>query len=430
MATSSAVGNDRYLSEENRESSNAQHSVGHPSVNNADQDATIELPFHGSCPRCHHLHTNTGLRYFCNLKKHLRMKCEHCHHEMFGLGSDSTQTSLASEETLSRQNSWFSIRSSCTNVPRGSTIELDPTRLAQPPQDLGTIAETISLDGRSVISGHRSASSLAAERVPGSGNGGVSRAQSVTITSPSIAEGSVSAIRKGSEGTLEGGNQPQTTTPSQRFRKWKDKISYWIGRIGEWKGTKIEMTLTLGRVSPTVKISRVPTGENPHASICQVKESQPPQVEHATTSVNTSSIHPLQAATADPVDEKPAAEPSDAAVELAEEESHLRVAKRQRISVQRREKTLKKKAMGKPGSTAKLVRNQSAPRPFLITCLVISGEEPKESRVQILLSIKAVPGVLPDMLPLRGRGQTRPQRATVTGAADTATLGAVRQPQL
>ncbi|KAL9607164.1 MAG: hypothetical protein Q9167_007894 [Letrouitia subvulpina] len=50
--------------------------------------------------RCHHLHTNVPLRLPWDPERHLRFPCEHCGHPMFGIGRTSTQTTLASVETV------------------------------------------------------------------------------------------------------------------------------------------------------------------------------------------------------------------------------------------------------------------------------------------------------------------------------------------
>lgn len=59
----------------------------------------FECSFHGSCSKCHHLHTNKVLRLSLDRAKHVRMQCEKCEHQMFGIGRTSTQTTLASVES-------------------------------------------------------------------------------------------------------------------------------------------------------------------------------------------------------------------------------------------------------------------------------------------------------------------------------------------
>ena len=57
------------------------------------------MPFHGSCSRCHHFHTNHLFTFPLDSTIHTRLLCERCSHPMFGLGRVSTQSTLASVES-------------------------------------------------------------------------------------------------------------------------------------------------------------------------------------------------------------------------------------------------------------------------------------------------------------------------------------------
>ena len=94
--------------------SQANHHVGTSPVPHQDVETgdEVELPFHGTCPRCHHLHTGTTIRFPFSQSRHIRFNCERCQHVMFGLGHNSTQTTLASVLTTSGQNT---VRSSSPN---------------------------------------------------------------------------------------------------------------------------------------------------------------------------------------------------------------------------------------------------------------------------------------------------------------------------
>ncbi|KAL9598101.1 MAG: hypothetical protein Q9219_004732 [cf. Caloplaca sp. 3 TL-2023] len=59
----------------------------------------FEIPFHGSCSRCHHFHTNKPLHLPLDTQQHTRFNCDHCEHPIIGIGRTSTQTTLASVET-------------------------------------------------------------------------------------------------------------------------------------------------------------------------------------------------------------------------------------------------------------------------------------------------------------------------------------------
>ncbi|KAL8674028.1 MAG: hypothetical protein Q9168_001560 [Polycauliona sp. 1 TL-2023] len=62
-------------------------------------DQVVEFPIHGSCSRCHHLHTNRTLHLPLDLQQHTRFNCDNCEHPILGIGRTSTQTTLASIET-------------------------------------------------------------------------------------------------------------------------------------------------------------------------------------------------------------------------------------------------------------------------------------------------------------------------------------------
>ena len=120
---------------------------------------TVVLPFHGSCSKCHHLHTNKPLRLSLNFLHHVRLRCDRCDHQMFGFGRTSTQTTLASVESISslqRSNRNSSIlrpspQSVCISPPaeqEETAHQAGPDNLAsQPP--LSTINESLTPAGRS-----------------------------------------------------------------------------------------------------------------------------------------------------------------------------------------------------------------------------------------------------------------------------------------
>lgn len=62
-------------------------------------EANVGIPFHGSCSRCHHFHTNHLFTFPLDSTAHTRLSCERCNHPMFGLGRVSTQNTLASVES-------------------------------------------------------------------------------------------------------------------------------------------------------------------------------------------------------------------------------------------------------------------------------------------------------------------------------------------
>ncbi|KAF4301398.1 hypothetical protein GTA08_BOTSDO11489 [Botryosphaeria dothidea] len=60
---------------------------------------TWDVRFHGSCPRCHHWHNKMTLRLSRLPGVYNGVRCENCSYKWFGLGGNSTHTSLVSQQT-------------------------------------------------------------------------------------------------------------------------------------------------------------------------------------------------------------------------------------------------------------------------------------------------------------------------------------------
>lgn len=60
---------------------------------------TWDVSFHGSCPRCHHWHNKMTLRLSRLPGVYNGVRCEKCSYKWFGLGGNSTHTSLVSQQT-------------------------------------------------------------------------------------------------------------------------------------------------------------------------------------------------------------------------------------------------------------------------------------------------------------------------------------------
>ena len=89
----------------------------------------IGIPIHGSCSRCHHFHINCVVPY--DTTTHTRVRCEQCGHQMFGLGSSTTQYTLASVNT----GTMFLPRSCVEEQPRqagsqGENVAVEDTQNA------------------------------------------------------------------------------------------------------------------------------------------------------------------------------------------------------------------------------------------------------------------------------------------------------------
>lgn len=109
-----------------------EHSTSH-------QETGHEYLFHGSCSRCHHLHSAFKLCLSTNERRHKRYPCENCKVPLFGIGRTSTQSSLASLETVSSLRSSRSRRiavltsiPACSNHVEDISLERrDPSSIVQ-----------------------------------------------------------------------------------------------------------------------------------------------------------------------------------------------------------------------------------------------------------------------------------------------------------
>ena len=87
----------------------------------------IDISVHGSCSRCHHFHINCLVPH--DTTAHTRVRCEQCGHHMFGLGSSTTQYTLASVNT----GTMFPPRGCVEEQPRqagsqGETVAVEDTQ--------------------------------------------------------------------------------------------------------------------------------------------------------------------------------------------------------------------------------------------------------------------------------------------------------------
>ena len=81
-----------------------------------------QIFYHGTCGRCHHLHTARPVEVRED-GSHQRVLCTHCENPLFGLGRNSTQTTLASVLTSS---TWKHETDTSFEVPVGCTTTGDP----------------------------------------------------------------------------------------------------------------------------------------------------------------------------------------------------------------------------------------------------------------------------------------------------------------
>ncbi|KAL8851342.1 MAG: hypothetical protein Q9221_003709 [Calogaya cf. arnoldii] len=110
----------------------------------------LDFPIHGSCSRCHHLHTNKALHLPLDPQQHTRFNCDNCDHPILGIGRTSTQTTLASIETnAAGQRSWLSeaeATSAQAHQPISVPLQSPPLRVDTSGNSgpLSTITEGVS----------------------------------------------------------------------------------------------------------------------------------------------------------------------------------------------------------------------------------------------------------------------------------------------
>lgn len=99
---------------------------------------------HGSCPRCHHWHNKVTLRVSRNPGVFNGIRCEKCAHKWFGIGGNSTHTSLASQETTDNFDESNSVvRSLLLQTMRDMSAVGSPT-LAIVPEDPSSATSPLS----------------------------------------------------------------------------------------------------------------------------------------------------------------------------------------------------------------------------------------------------------------------------------------------
>ncbi|KAL8734612.1 MAG: hypothetical protein Q9181_003146 [Wetmoreana brouardii] len=118
----------------------------------------FEVPIHGSCSsaqfadlsshfvRCHHFHTNKAFALPLDPQSHTRVTCDLCEYPILGIGRTSTQTTLASIETLAGgpQSRQGDVDVAPGQDQRVFSLSTPPPPLRVDTSQLSTITEGIS----------------------------------------------------------------------------------------------------------------------------------------------------------------------------------------------------------------------------------------------------------------------------------------------
>ena len=158
--------------------------TSHPS------ETVVEIPFHGSCSRCHHFHINHQFTFSLDSAIHTRFNCERCNHPIFGLGRASTQNTLASVE------------SGFTFTPRACVDRLSQQQQQQPTLHVETVPGT-SGPGLTTITERRSP---APSRSPSNIRTLTPTPSAASVTNEEVGRGSIK-----NDETIERGPWPKST---------------------------------------------------------------------------------------------------------------------------------------------------------------------------------------------------------------------------
>ena len=118
---------------------------------------TVDIPYHGTCTKCHHFHINHTFSFRIDPGTHTRLCCERCGHVMFGLGGTSIQSSLASVETVDSfktdHSDPYLAPSPLRNVPEKSKESFPPP--AKPESESSDIYQVTSLPPKKLATFNR-----------------------------------------------------------------------------------------------------------------------------------------------------------------------------------------------------------------------------------------------------------------------------------
>lgn len=320
------------------------------------QASTFEIYYHGTCPGCHHWYDKVTIRLFRNIRKHKRFRCTRCKRPLFGLGGNSTQTTLASQETTSRHESWGSALGGSSGFHGCTNMTTDG--------NLGTIAE-LSPSQQSAVSRQPSQRS-AASRHPSNSSLQLPRASSSVHSIQPQPTSLYSAMEDRLAATAGEDLSPKATASAPphlgRFRKIKSNADRLFRKVKEIK-TRISRPLQIGRersrnkqirrYAPNVglvglrrEISSASRQTAVDPVVSSRESSQRASGQPLTTRVISSAE--TQNTRPDSTYETSRAEHLDQSNKLSQVEKLAAKDKHERIRRIRREKTLREKVLQKP----------------------------------------------------------------------------------
>lgn len=308
----------------------------------ASDTSKYDSYLHATCPRCHHWMNRIPIKLFRNGRRHGRFPCNKCRHVLFGLGGDSTQTTLVSQETISRRGSGTSVAGSpsafhgCTNV-----------RSLEPSGDgpLKPIFEASSSNGVSREPSQRSAAPREQSHLP------VQPPQGQLQDS---ANGPIQGLSARARAEPYPEKTATILPDSRRFKKIKDHANRLVKKVKDIKN-HMRKPRTAHRLSAETDTQMTPLG------MCEMTMENAASSTSKPTALNLPTPSQGQRVSEQPSDERP----SSAVINIARPNSTRGAAredqvwssqdelaaankKRERIRNIRKEKRLQANALQKP----------------------------------------------------------------------------------
>ena len=290
---------------------------------------TVEVPYHGNCPNCHHFHINKPLSIPQDPSTHFRLHCETCNYPILGIGRTSTQTTLASVETqaTNQKTQICSNRSGDAAILPILHIEPSPSQELPRSEPLSAITEASSTHHRS-----RSAS--------GAGSAGATTDHPTGIEASNTATVHQNPIYSEPE-TRSSVNFVAAPAPNRkesRFVRWRNKAKRVIpARLKALLMARLRTHPRPANNLPEL-VPEEPTG--------QIVVEDNASISSASLALQTQVLPPVRSESHNPSPSVAfaAGSPPQDQQQVGNDESSSHRAKREKILTRRRERTAEKQA--------------------------------------------------------------------------------------
>ena len=293
-----------------------------------------QLLLHINCQRCHHFHIAENLE-LPRPNEHLRFTCRCCHHPLFGIGHNSTQTSLASvctsltldqDEGPPEENSGDD--PICTNVPEELTRTAGDINAGSDPGNAQPHEEDLS-------SNEPSRTSLAAQV----GRDDDASDESVGLGNQSSTKRTLQRAERGYGNSKDGSN----TRTKRLLKQMKDSLRSRLPRYsGGLLTPKLSHPSTPGKPPTSTQDASTMTEHHSSTITWSARDGQGIPFSIPREELNVPVIQVEQILPDHPVVEHgPRRTPDEPTADVSSPSAQ----KRQRIAALRKEKTLHKRAL-------------------------------------------------------------------------------------